>query len=228
MRQEEQRQTKGLLVVLSGPSGVGKGAVAARAMSSRGVAARRLRRSVSLTTRPRRPDEREGRDYFFCTPEEFERRAATGGLLERATYLDSSYGTPVDPVDKQLGEGYDVVLEIEVQGAMQVRERRPDAVLIYMLPPSWNALRRRLKSRRSECERTQLRRLQVAREEIKYLPQYDYVVVNERVARAARTLLAITEAERARVARADLSMQFADLWRSPAQGGGPNAGDSWP
>ncbi len=175
-------------------------------MSSRREAASRLRRSVSVTTRPRRPDEEEGKDYFFCTPEEFRRRAATGELLEWASYLDNSYGTPAEWVDRQLGEGYDVVLEIEVQGAIQVRERRPGSVLIYMVAPSWDALRRRLRRRRSESAQMQRRRLEVVREEIRHLPQYDYVIMNDRVERAARTLLAIVEAERSRVARADLTM----------------------
>jgi guanylate kinase len=225
MKQGEPRLSTGLLVVLSGPSGVGKGAVVSHAMSSRGAGSR-LRRSVSLTTRARRPDEKDGRDYFFCTPEEFERRAVTGGLLEWATYLDHSYGTPVEWLDQQLDEGYDVVLEIEVQGAMQVRERRPESVLIYMLPPSWRALRRRLKDRRSESEEKQLRRLQTAREEIKHLPQYDYVLVNHRVGRAARMLLAILDAERSRVARADLGALLGNLQDLPgssvsAEGGDP-------
>ena len=225
MKQDARGPVRGLLVVLSGPSGVGKGTVVAHAMSSRVRAARRLRRSVSLTTRARRPDEREGRDYYFCAPDEFERRAVTGGLLEWATYLGNSYGTPAERVDEQLGQGYDVVLEIEVQGAMQVRERRPEAVLIYMLPPSWGALRSRLKRRRSESEDTQRQRLHVAREEIKYLPQYDYVLVNDRVERAARGLLTVMEAERLRVARADLSMLFEDPEGSENHGSRAGARD---
>ncbi len=195
----------GLLVVLSGPSGVGKGTVVARAMSLRSEGAARLRRSVSVTTRPRRADERDGVDYFFCSSDEFERKVQEGRLLEWAVYLDHRYGTPTDSVDRQLAAGHDVVLEIEVQGAMQVRQRRPEAVLIYMLPPSWRALRRRLQNRKSDSEETQQRRLLVARQEIKRLTSYDYVIVNDRVSKAARALLAILEAERARVERADLS-----------------------
>ncbi len=196
---------RGLLVVLSGPSGVGKGTVVAAAMSARGDAAARLRRSISITTRPPRSDERDGRDYFFCTEEEFERRARQGQLLEWAIYLHNSYGTPAAWVDQQLAAGYDVVLEIEVQGALQVKQRRPDAVLVYMLPQSWRALRQRLRRRRSESEEIQEQRLAVARHEMKSVPQYDYVVVNDRVSSAARKLLAILEAERARVARIDVS-----------------------
>ena len=189
-------------MVLSGPSGVGKGTVVSRAMSGRGRAAARLRRSVSVTTRAKRAEEQEGKDYFFVSPEEFQRLATAGELLEWATYLDHRYGTPREWVDQQLAAGYDVVLEIEVAGAMQVRERRPEAVLIYMLPPSRAALRRRLARRRSESPELQQRRLEVAQREMAWVPRYDYVIVNGRVGEAARLLLAILETERCRVGRA--------------------------
>jgi guanylate kinase len=202
---ERTRLGTGLLVVLSGPSGVGKGTVVGHAMSLKREGASRLRRSGSVTTRPRRADEREGVDYFFCSPEEFGEKIQAGRLLEWATYLGNRYGTPADWVDEQIASGHDVVLEIEVQGAMQVKQRRPESVLIYMLPPSWRALRRRLRTRRSESEQVQRERLAVARQEIKWLPQYAYCIVNDRVAKAASRLLAILEAERARVARTDLS-----------------------
>lgn len=192
--------------MLSGPSGVGKGTVVAHAMSTQRGNGRRLRRSVSVTTRPRRADERHGVDYFFCEPDDFERQVQAGELLEHAVYLDHRYGTPAAWVDQQLAAGQDIVLEIEVLGAMQVKERRPDAVLIYMLPPSWRALRQRLKRRRSESREIQEQRLAVAREEIKSLPQYHYCIVNDRVTRAAGRLLSILEAERSRVERADLSV----------------------
>jgi guanylate kinase len=195
---------QGILVVLSGPSGVGKGTVVRAAVGRRTKAARRVRRSISVTTRPRRSDEEDGRDYFFCTSEEFDRKTKAGELLEWATYLDHSYGTPARWVDQQLAAGFDVVLEIEVRGAMQVTERRPGAVLIYMCPPTWAALRRRLAKRRSESEDMQRRRLAVAAEEIRQLPEYGYVIVNKKVAEAARTFLAILEAEHARVDRQHL------------------------
>jgi len=200
----------GLLVVLSGPSGVGKGTVVSRAMSGRSAASKRLRRSVSVTTRERRPGEKEGRDYLFRSPAEFSRMAVSGELLEWASYLDNEYGTRGEWVDRQLEAGYDVVLEIEVQGAMQVRERRPGAVLIYMRPPSWRALRQRLRRRRSESEEIQERRLQVARKEIESVRNYHYLIVNDRVDRAARDFLSILAAERARVDRADLSALFEE------------------
>lgn len=208
------KPSTGVLVVLSGPSGVGKGTVVAAAMAARSEIASRLRRSISATTRPRRADEQHGRDYFFCTPAEFEERVEADQLLEWATYLGNRYGTPAAWVDQQRAEGYDVVLEIEVQGALQVKDRRPDAVLIYMLPPSWRALRQRLKRRRSESEEIQEQRLAVARHEMKSVPAYDYVIVNDRVGAAGRKLLTILEAERARVARADLS-----AWLNEETGG---------
>ncbi len=158
-----------------------------------------------MTTRPRRADEQDGRDYFFCTPERFQQMAQTGQLLEWARYLGNSYGTPTAWVDQQLAEGYDVVLEIEVQGALQVKLRRPEAVLLYMLPPSWRALRDRLRRRRSESAEIQEQRLAVAREEMNSVREYDYVIVNDRIESAARKLLTIIEVERARVVRADLS-----------------------
>jgi guanylate kinase len=131
--------------------------------------------------------------------------SAAGDLLEYATYLGNSYGTPRDWVDQQLEAGRDVVLEIEVQGAMQVRERRPEAVLIYMLPPSLRALRQRLRRRRSENSDLQRKRLDVAGQELEYVCKYDYVIVNDRVDRAARLFLTILEAERCRATRHDLS-----------------------
>ncbi len=190
-------------MVLSGPSGVGKGAVLGAAMARNTEAAKRLRRSISVTTRKHRPDERDGRDYFFCTPQRFASMVRGGELLEHATYLDHRYGTPRGWVDQQLAAGYDVVLEIEVEGAMQVRRRCPEAVLIYMLPPSWRALKQRLAGRRSESAEVQRRRLEVARREMSHLKRYHYVIINDRIPRAASELLAILSAERARVARTD-------------------------
>ncbi len=170
-------------------------------MASRSKEARRLRRSISVTTRLPRPDEKQGKDYFFCTDSQFERKVKAGELLEWATYLGNRYGTPARWVDQQLASGYDVVLEIEVKGALQVKKRRPDAVLVYMLPPSWEALRRRLRKRRSESAEVQEKRLAVACREMESIGAYHYVIVNDRVARAAGSLLAILAAEHARTER---------------------------
>lgn len=200
----------GVLIVLSGPSGVGKGTVVSRAMASRGEEARRLRRSISVTTRPPRSDEKQGRDYFFCTGRQFQRKVRARELLEWAVYLGNRYGTPARWVDQQLASGYDVVLEIEVKGALQVKKRRPDAVLIYMLPPSWRALRQRLRRRRSESEEIQQQRLAVARHEMQSVGAYHYVIVNDRVGKAAGRLLTILAAEHARVSRTDLSGRLGE------------------
>ncbi len=195
----------GLLVVVSGPSGVGKGTIIVQAMRASGETAARLRRSVSVTTRPARPEEEEGVHYFVRTAEEFAAMERSGALLEWAEYLDYRYGTPRDWVDQQLAGGYDVVLEIEVRGARQVRRHRPEAVLIYVLPPSWEELERRLTDRGSDSKEKQRRRLEVARQEVISLRDYDYVIVNDEVEATAGRLLAILEAERWRVARVDLS-----------------------
>ena len=206
----QARKRSGLLVVLSGPSGVGKGTVLAAAMRRRTEAAGRIRRSVSVTTRERRPDECEGVDYSFCTPRRFAGMVRRGELLEHASYLGHRYGTPGRWVDRQLAAGYDVVLEIEVKGAMQVRRRRPSAVLIYILPPSWQELEQRLARRRSEAEAVQRQRLAVARREMGRLQNYDYVIINDRVSRAASKLLAILTGEHARVARAGFASCLED------------------
>ena len=204
------RSRGGLLVVLSGPSGVGKDTVLAAAVARNTEAASRIRRSVSVTTRARRPEERDGVDYFFCTPRRFAGMVRRGELLEHASYLRHCYGTPRGWVDRHLAAGYDVVLEIEVKGARQVRKRRPAAVLIYMLPPSWQELEQRLARRRSEREEVQRQRLAVARREMACLKDYDYVICNDRVSRAASELLAILTAEHARVARRGFESLFED------------------
>jgi guanylate kinase len=195
---------RGLLVVLSGPSGVGKGTVVAAAIAARGEASARLRGSVSVTTRPRRPGEVEGEHYFFRSAEQFDAMVREDSLLEWATYLDHHYGTPRDWVDAELNAGHDVVLEIEVQGAQQVREHCPEAVLVYMLPPSREELRRRLAGRGSDDEETQRRRLEVAESELALVGEYDYAIVNDDVAAAAQRFLAILEAEHWRTSRLDL------------------------
>ena len=191
----------GRLVVRAGPSGVGTGTVGEAAALVKSETAARLRRSISVTTRAPRPGEQEGVHYFFHTPEQFAQLAENGKLLEWASYLEESYGTPKEWVDRQLSAGYDVILEIEVKGALQVRRRHPEAVLIYMLPPSWEELRGRLAARGSDDEETQQRRIQVACEEITYVQQYDYVIINDVVETAAQRLLGILEAERWRVKR---------------------------
>jgi guanylate kinase len=188
----------GLLLVISGPSGVGKGAILQGAVKRLPL----LRRSVSATTRPPRRGEVEGESYFFHSPEKFEQLKAEE-LLEWARYLDYYYGTPRAWVQEQLASGHDVTLEIDVQGARQVKEKFPEAVLIFVAPPSQEALQERLLGRNTECEATIARRLAAYGEELKALPIYDYLVINDRLPEAIDTFCSIVAAEKSRVKRSD-------------------------
>lgn len=190
-------KNKGLLVVLSGPSGAGKGTVLKALLAGCG----HVRLSVSATTRAPRPGETDGKEYYFLSREKFTELADAGGMLESAEYCGNLYGTPVAPVEKWMEEGLDVVLEIETQGGAQVRRKRPDAVGIFILPPSVRELERRLRGRATEPEEAVRRRLSAARTEIRRAREYDYVVVNDSVARAADEIRAILAAEKDSVRR---------------------------
>ena len=190
----------GLLVVLSGPSGVGKDAMLKRVLPT----VSGLRRSISVTTRPPRPGEQEGREYFFRSDQEFDRMQAAGELLESAQYLDHRYGTPKAWVEEQRRNGASVVLEIDVQGARQVRAAYPEAVLIFVAPPSWEELRRRLQARQTEDEDVMTRRLRTAEAEVQAardltrVGEFPYVIVNDHLGDAVECLRAIVLAERCR------------------------------
>lgn len=189
------RQRRGRLLVLSAPSGSGKTTLVKRLLRRRlGLAA-----SVSWTTRPPRDGERDGRDYHFVTPAAFARQRRRGGFLEWARVHGSWYGTPKGTVMRALRGGRDVLLNIDVQGARQIRRRCHDSVGIFVLPPSWRALQARLKARRTESRRERARRLAEARRELACAAQYDYVVVNARLEEAVRQLIAIIQAERLRI-----------------------------
>lgn len=188
---------KGMILVISGPSGVGKGTLRQRLLQRFPS----MKRSISVTTRKPRPGEVHGRDYFFVTREEFQRMINEGAFLEWAWVFDELYGTPAKWVEEQLGRGIDVILEIDVQGAFQVRERRPDAVLVFIAPPSWEELERRLRMRHTEDEEEVRRRLEVARREVEMAPRYDYVVVNDDLDQAAYELECIVVAEKCRSSR---------------------------
>jgi guanylate kinase len=166
--------------VIAGPSGVGKGTVVRRLLDR----FPRLRLSVSLTTRPPRPEERDGVDYSFVSDEEFAELARNGGLLEWAEVFGHRYGTPRATIERAMLAGHDVVLEIDVQGAHQVREAMPSAVLILLEPPSMEELERRLRSRATEDEEDLERRMSAAAWELAQRSWFDHVVVNDDVERA--------------------------------------------
>lgn len=189
---------RGLLVVLSGPSGVGKGTVRKALFAKPG---QNLVYSVSMTTRPMRPGEVDGVDYYFVSKEEFFRRKEEGKFLETAEFCGNYYGTPLDKVNEQLDSGKEVVLEIEVEGALQVREKMQDSVLIFLVPPGRQVLYDRLRSRGTESEEVIEKRIKKANREFKLAHLYDYIVVNDEVSNAADRVMNIIRAEHARTER---------------------------
>ncbi|WP_202079910.1 guanylate kinase [Caldalkalibacillus salinus] len=182
---------RGLLIVLSGPSGVGKGTVcsALRSQSQNFVY------SVSATTRAPREGEVDGVNYFFKTKAEFERMIEQNELLEWAEYVNNYYGTPRAYVEEQLDKGNDVFLEIEVQGALKVKEKFPEGVFIFLAPPSMEELKNRITTRGTETDESLKNRLSVAKEEIGMIEHYDYAVVNDEVDLACDRIKAIITAE---------------------------------
>lgn len=185
---------QGKIIILSGPSGVGKGTVLKEVM--RGDPS--LRFSVSATTRPIRPGEVDGVNYFFMDKPHFEKMIADGELLEYASYAGNYYGTPEKAVDDALAQGINVVLEIEVQGALQVIERRRDAISIFVAPPSFSELRYRLLNRGDTAPEIAERRLHIAEQECRTAEKYQYIVVNDTVEHAAAEIRAILTAEECR------------------------------
>lgn len=183
---------KGSLYVVTGPSGAGKGTLLSRLREQDD----RLFYSISATTRAPRPGETDGVQYYFLTRADFEEKIAQNAFLEHARYVDNYYGTLEAPVNEKLEAGYDVILEIEVQGAMQVHEKRPDAVMVFIAPPSFEELAARLRGRGTEDEDKVLKRLETAKEELKQQDRFDYVVVNDEIDRALDELRGIFAAHR--------------------------------
>lgn len=189
---------KGLLIVLSGPSGVGKGTVR-KAVFSRADA--KFEYSISMTTRKPREGEKDGVDYFFKSREEFKKLIAEDKLLEYAEYVGNYYGTPVDYVKETLDAGKDVFLEIEVQGAGQVRKKFPEGLFIFLMPPSLNELETRITGRGTESIDLINNRMEAARREIELMSMYDYIVENDHVERAVDRINAIVQSEHCRSER---------------------------
>ena len=189
---------RGLLIVFSGPSGVGKGTVGQEIFSTPD---HKFDYSVSMTTRPQRPGEVDGVDYFFRTREEFEALIKEGQMLEYAEYVGNYYGTPLSYVNETLDKGIDVFLEIEVQGALQVKSKVPDGVFIFLTPPDLEELEERLVGRGTDSPEVIAQRIERAKEEIALMREYDYAVVNDQVSLAAERVKRVIEAEHYRVDR---------------------------
>ena len=187
---------KGKLIVISGPSGAGKSTVVFKAVANRSD----ICFSTSVTTRKPRPGEVDGREYFFIDRDRFFRMVEDGELLEHAEYVSNCYGTPRAFVEQQMAKGLNVLLDIEVQGARQVHASMPEAVFIFVTPPSMEELRRRLESRGTDTPEAIASRLERARQEYREADFYDYVLVNDDVDQAARELDAIITAEGCRYA----------------------------
>ena len=177
---------KGMLVIISGPSGSGKGTVVQKLNYSL---------SISVTTRKMRPTEQHGVDYFFCTEEEFVRMRENDELLEHAVYVGQYYGTPRKYVEEQIEQGKVVVLEIEVIGALQVKEKFPDAVLIFLAPPTMRELANRLAFRNTEDQMEIEDRMRRAVEEVQLIDRYDYLVINDDLSQALNQIETIVNAE---------------------------------
>ena len=185
---------KGRLIVISGPSGAGKSTVVSKAFDKRDDVCF----STSVTTRKPRSGEVDGREYFFVDLDRFREMVENDELLEHAEYCANSYGTPREYVDKKMAEGLNVLLDVEVQGARQINEKRPDAVKIFIIPPSMEELRNRLEKRGTDTQRAIEARLIRAEQEYKEADFYDYIIVNDDADKAADELSAIITAEKCR------------------------------
>lgn len=189
--------SKGILTVVSAPAGCGKDTILEQALRKN----ENLFYSVSATSRAIRPNETDGVSYYFKTRAAFEELIAEGGLLEYTEYCGNYYGTPKKAVEEMLAAGKDVILKIEVEGAMNIKRLFPDCVMIFILPPSFEELSRRLHKRGTEDEETILRRIETARQELTYAKNYDYLIVNGELSAAVEEFLSVVAAEKAKTAR---------------------------
>lgn len=200
-------QQRGFLLILSGPSGAGKNTVLDAARERLPD----LLYSVSATTRPRRPLEEDGRDYFFLAKEEFQRRVKAGEFLEWAEFCNHYYGTPMAYITEALEKGQVVAMDIDIQGARQVKEKMPEAVFVFLLPPTMAELESRLRGRSSDSDTAIRRRLHTALSELKAGIEYDYVIRNDEIDRAADQLVAIITAERCRLRHSEYFELLKDI-----------------
>ncbi|HBG09897.1 MAG: guanylate kinase [Firmicutes bacterium] len=201
-------KTKGFLIVLSGPSGAGKNSV----MNAVFPTIPNLKYSVSVTTRPPRAGEVHAVNYFFCTEEEFDQMLKDDLLLESATFVGYRYGTPKKYVHEQIEAGNAVIMDIDIQGAAQIKGKMPEAVLVFLLPPTPEELSKRLRLRGSDSEEVIRRRLAKSREEVKHIVDYDYFIINDDLNKAAEQLRQIILSEWCRVNRIDLDY-LQQLWK---------------
>ena len=203
---------KGTLLIVSGFAGSGKGTI----MKSLTKEYDNYALSISATTRNPRPGEEDGREYFFKTKEEFEEMIDNGEFLEHACYVGNYYGTPAPYVDKMLSEGKDVILEIEIQGALQVKKKRPETILIFVMPPSVEEVYNRLKKRGTEDEETIMKRMRRGSEEINEVSKYDYIMINDDLDACVKAFHSLVQSVKYRVlCNEELIMetksQFADF-----------------
>ena len=190
-------ENKGLLIVVSGPSGAGKGTICTEFMKTHADCAL----SVSATTRAPREGEKHGVNYYFLSHDEFRKRIDEDGFLEHAVFCENYYGTPKAEVMNMIESGKNVILEIEVQGALQVRSHYPEAVFVFVIPPSIEELENRLRGRGTETDEVIAKRLERAKDEFKYIPKYNYILVNDTVDDAVCRLDAIITAEKCVMSR---------------------------
>ena len=188
---------RGILIIVSGFSGAGKGTVMKKLMSEYDNYAL----SISATTRSPRPGEQDGREYFFKTVAEFETMIENNQLIEYAKYVGNYYGTPKEYVEKMLDEGKDVILEIEMQGTMKVKEIMPETVLVFITPPTAEELKKRLEGRGTEDSETIKARLKRASEEVVYMDKYDYLLINDKLDECVENLHKIVQMEHSKVSR---------------------------
>lgn len=188
---------KGLLIVICGPSGVGKGTLLTRVIEECGT----IRFSVSATTREPREGERDGEDYFFVTREKFEKMIENEELVEWVEYVGNYYGTPGKFIETSLSQGTDIILDIEVEGAHNIKKKYQDSVLIFILPPSLEELRNRIETRGSETDDMIEKRMKRAKWEMTFVSDYDYVVVNDSIDEAIKEIKSIIMSEKLKVER---------------------------